>query len=139
MSNIAARHSQSAGTISEGKYYIVFNVKYRVPLISETIRRDLDKIIRDKCQEFETDLSLLDIHQDRIEIMVSLPPIHSPHFFVQQLKRSTGKLREKYGEIRRRVPSMWNRDYFCSLVGTVDFEALKEFNSSQKRGASNSN
>jgi len=101
----------------------------------EHLCNDLEKIIREVSEEFGVDISMLHIQQDHVEIMVKFPPVYSAHHFIAQVKRRSAPLRNKCPSIKRRVPSQWNRHYFCNLDRMVDNTGLEQFRSNHLGGS----
>jgi putative transposase len=45
---------------------------------------------------------------------------------------SSRKLRNKYPELRSRIPSLWTRSYFCCTIGCVSEETIQKYIENQK-------
>ena len=130
-----ARHKASPGSASHGEYFLSWTPQYGLPLLFDHVRQDLERIIREVAAEFESDISILHIQADRVEIMVGLSPVYSPHHFVTRIKRQSATLRNKYDSLKRKAPSLWNRHYYCNLVGSIDYKQLEQFRLNQHRKA----
>jgi len=81
----------------------------------------------------DRELSLLHFKPNQVNLMINLPPVYTQHLFTTHLKWRSGPLRTKYPWVKSRVASLWNRYYFCSLVGAVDYDQLEQFRLAQQR------
>ena len=62
--------------------------------------------------------------------MVSAPPNLSPSQLAQHMKgKSSFRIQQEFPELKKRYwgQHIWARGYFCSSVGVVDEEAVKQY------------
>jgi putative transposase len=56
------------------------------------------------------------------------------HFIVQQLKGFSSRiLRKEFKELRTRLPTLWNRSYYCESIGHISEAVIKKYIEDQKK------
>jgi len=120
-------------TKSDLKYHIVWCTKYRRKVLSEDIQKSLKDFILDKSKEMGYNIEAMETMEDHIHIFVSASVKDSVHRIVSQLKGYTAfKLREKFSELKSRLPCLWTRSYYVGTVGHVCEETVKKYIQNQK-------
>ena len=72
---------------------------------------------------------------DHVHMLLSAPPDFAPAKLVQFIKgRSSRKLQEEFPELRKRYwgQHRWARGYFCTTVGAVDENTIKQYIENQR-------
>ena len=114
------------------RYVAAWCTKYKRPVLSGSIKEELEELIHGVCSEMDVTVVSLKVDADAVEMTVETDPTCSIHKIVKQLKRVTSHdLREKYPELRSRIPTLWTNQYYATTAGVEDRERLKEFVSSQ--------
>lgn len=120
-------------TISELKYHIVWCTKYRRKVLSEDMQEYLKKLLKEKAIEQGYVIHSLEIMSDHVHIFIEGGVKDSVHRIVSQLKGYTSsKLRDKYKELKKKLPCMWTRSYYTGTVGHVSEETVKKYIENQK-------
>ena len=97
------------------------------------IERDLRQIFYDIAKEKDVEIKALEIMPDHVHMFISFDPRQSLHSLIRYFKGTSSRiLRNKYPELRSRIPSLWTRSYFCCTVGYVSEEAIQKYIESQK-------
>lgn len=66
-------------------------------------------------------------------MFISFDPRQPLHELIRYFKGTSSRiLRNKYPELRSRIPSLWTRSYFCCTVGYVSQEAIQKYIKNQK-------
>ncbi len=113
-----ARWQASDGTVYDVGYLLVWCTKYRRPLLEGKIESRLRELLFERAQELGISIEGMEIMPDHVNLSVSSPPVHAPHFIIQQLKGHTSRiLRREFGTVRSRVPTLWTRSYWCASFG----------------------
>lgn len=119
--------------LGELKYHIVWCTKYRRKVLTEKIQEYLKLLVKEQCDKNRYILEAVETMEDHIHIFVSASQKDSVHRIVSQIKGFTAfKLREKYPELKSRLPCMWTRSYYAGTVGHVSEETVKKYINNQK-------
>ena len=118
-------------------YHIVWCVKYRRPILTEKVQKDLKQILYDVAEEKGFSIQKCEIGNcDHIHLFVSAPPKVSPSYIIKMLKGISGrKLFMLYPEISKNLwnNELWSHSYYLETVGSVSEEAIKKYIEQQKK------
>lgn len=118
---------------SELKYHIVWCTKYRRKVLSEEMQTELKKLIKEVCTKNEIILEAIEVMEDHVHVFVSANVRTSVHRIVSQIKGNTSfNLRDKFPELKSRLPSLWTRSYYAGTVGHVSEETVRQYIGNQK-------
>jgi putative transposase len=112
------------------KYHLVWITKYRKPAITGQIASRTRELIRQVCQENDTEILTGHVSKDHIHLLVSAPPHLSVSKLVQYIKGySSRKLQKEYKEINKQFwgQHLWARGYFAASTGNVTDEVIAEY------------
>ena len=113
-------------------YHIVFCPKRRKPVLVGSVAKDVERLIRLKCEEQGWEVVALEIMPDHVHLFVRAWPTTSVAEVVKQVKGITShELRGKYPHLLK-LPSLWTRSYFTSTAGNVSQEAIRRYIDSQR-------
>lgn len=113
-------------------YHIVFCPKRRKPVLVGSVAKDVERLIRLKCEEQGWEVVTLEIMPDHVHLFVRAWPTTSAAEVVKQVKGITShELRGKYPHLLK-LPSLWTRSYFASTAGNVSQEAIRRYIDSQR-------
>lgn len=114
-------------------YHIVWCPKYRKPLLTPEIQEDLKEIIRDVCEEKKATIIGMEVMEDHVHCILSVDPRYGIHKVVKAIKgRSSNFLRNKYSDLRKKVPTLWTNSYYICTVGEISLETVKKYVEEQK-------
>tara|TARA_B100000700_G_C15005553_1_gene838351 strand:+ start:120 stop:527 length:408 start_codon:yes stop_codon:yes gene_type:complete len=115
------------------KYHIVWCTKYRRDIIKNNIENDLKNIIHNLANDLNVEIIEIETMPDHIHLLVDVDPQFGVHKFIKRVKgRSSRILRDKYEEIRKRIPTLWTNSYFVSSVGGTTLDVIKKYIDEQK-------
>lgn len=98
------------------------------------IEKDLRKLLKSKARELDAKIENMEIMPDHVHLFIKTEPTAAPHWIVQQLKGHTShQLRNKYPELKSRLPSLWTRSYYCESVGHISEDTIKKYIEEQKK------
>ena len=125
-----SRYKKLSHVIYKCDYHIVWVPKYRLRIMKGQIKDLLDQDIRMLCDWQRCEISELNIQEDHIHLVVSVPPKVSISKLMGVLKgklaikifKSYPKLREK----RYWGNHFWARGYFVSTVG-LDEDMIRKY------------
>ena len=121
------------------KYHIVFTPKYRLKIIYNKYRKDLQEYIKRLCKYKEVEILEGHMIPDHVHLLVAIPPKISVSSFMGYLKGKSalmmfeGHVNLKYKFVNRHF---WAEGYYVSTVGlnetTINTFRNKENNISRK-------
>lgn len=115
------------------KYHIVWCTKYRRKVLDEDMQNFLKQEIENVCVNNGYVLHTIETMSDHVHIFIEASQKDSVHRIVSQIKGKTSfKLREKFPELKSKLPSMWTRSYYAGTVGHVSEEVVKKYIENQK-------
>lgn len=113
-------------------YHIVFCPKRRKPVLVGDVAKDVERLIRFKCEEQGWEVVALEVMPYHVHLFVRTWPTTSAAEVVKQVKGITSReLRRKYPHLLK-LPSLWTRSYFASTAGNVSQEAIRRYIDSQR-------
>lgn len=120
-------------TKSELKYHLVWCTKYRRKVLTEEIQENLKILIGEVCEKNGFEIEALETMEDHVHVFIKASGKDSVHRIISQIKGYTAfKLREKYAELKSRLPCLWTRSYHAGTVGHVSEETVKKYIENQK-------
>ncbi len=127
------RWTASESTVYNIGYHLIWCPKYRRKVLTGKVEQRLKTLLKQKANELGLTLEKFEVMPDHVHLFVKARPVHSPHFIVQQLKGFTSKvLRDEFGFLRSRLPSLWTRSYYCESVGHISEDTVKRYIEDQK-------
>ena len=123
-------YRKGAHTVSNIQYHFVWVTKYRYEILTGDVKTRVRELIRQICQAEDVNILKGHVSNDHIHILVSSPPKHSPSYLMQKIKgRSSRKIQQEYPHLRKRYwgKHMWARGFFCTTVGQMTDEMVKEY------------
>ena len=113
-------------------YHLIWCTKYRRKLLDGAVEARLKEILDQKAMEMGLHIETMEVMPDHVHLFVKASPVDSPHFIVQQLKGRTSHDLMPEFSLRRRVPSLWTRSYYCESVGHISAETICRYIEDQK-------
>jgi putative transposase len=115
------------------KYHVVFCPKYRRKVLVDEVAERLKDILRQVCEERESEILELEVMPDHIHLLVECDPQFGIHRLVKLCKgRSSYLLRKEFPQLKKRLPSLWTNAYFLSTVGGAPLAIIKQYIENQK-------
>ncbi len=97
------------------------------------VGRDCEQLIREKCEQSGWEILNLAVMPDHVHLFVRVFPTNSAADVVGAVKGYTShELREKYPDLKRRLPSLWTRSYFASSAGNISATTIEHYIAAQK-------
>ena len=115
-------------TVYNIEYHFVWVTKYRYKVLTGDIAQRVRELIRQTCEAFEIRILKGVVSADHVHILVSAPATMAPSEIMRRIKgRSAAKLFEEYPRLKKRYwgQHFWARGYFCSTVGQITDEMIK--------------
>jgi putative transposase len=127
------KYIHKEGIVYLNQYHIIFCPKYRRKVLVGDIEKDLRQIFYDIAKEKNVEIKALEIMPDHVHMFISFDPRQHLHELIRYFKGISSRiLRNKYPELRSRIPSLWTRSYFCCTIGCVSEETIQKYIENQK-------
>jgi len=134
MVNKRWKHSKTC--VHNVAYHLIWCPKYRRKVLIGNIPKDLRELLKLKAKELDIEIDDMKVMPDYVHLFVKANPTAAPHWIVQQLKAYTShQLREKYPELKSRIPTLWTRSYYCESIGhisDISEDRIKKYIKEQK-------
>jgi putative transposase len=131
---MAVEYKKGNHTVYNIEYHFVWITKYRYKILEGKIAERLREILRQGCQTHKITIVRGAVSKDHVHMLLSCPPTIAPSKIMQLLKgRSSKMLQEEFESLRKRYwgNHLWATGYYCSTVGAVDEELVKQYIESQ--------
>lgn len=123
-----SRWKTSKTAVFNLSYHLIWCPKYRRKVPVGDVKERLIELIYQKAKELELEIVEANIQPDHLHLFVRSKPIHSPQFFVGQLKAYTSRiLRQEFSSLKSRLPTLWTRSYYVNTVGQLNEYTIKKY------------
>lgn len=127
------RYRRNAGSVYSLKYHVVWCPKYRRPVLVGQVADDLKALLHEKAEVLGAEIHSLEVMPDHVHLFVVSDPTLPVQFLVNQFKGYTSRiLRDRYPDLRSRLPALWSRSYYAGTVGHVSEETVRRYIEAQK-------
>jgi putative transposase len=116
------------------KYHVVWCPKYRRPVLAKPVDSRLKRILVGVARDFRAEIIEMEVMPDHVHLLLEVDPQFGIHRLVRHMKgRSSRLLRQEFGWLTTRLPTLWTNSYFVSTVGGAPWSAVKQYIENQKR------
>ena len=118
-----------AHAVWQCKYHIIWCPKYRYKIMKGTLQKSVDEILRQLCEWKKLELLEMNVQEDHVHLIVSIPPKFSVSEVVGFLKGKCAiKIFDKHLELKKRYwgRHFWAKGYCVSTVG-LDEERVRQY------------
>jgi putative transposase len=127
------RWTSSSTTVYNIGYHLIWCPKYRRKVLVGRVEARLKTLLKEKAKELGLSIQELEVMPDHVHLFIKARPVDSPHYIVQQLKGYTSHiLREEFDALKRRLPTLWTRSYYCETVGHISEDTIRRYIEDQK-------
>ena len=127
------RYRRNAGSGFSLKYHFVWCPKYRRKVLVGEIADELHSLLYQKALDLDVTIEALEIMPDHVHLFIQSDPTEAPQRLANQFKGYTSRLlRQKFPQLRSRLPSLWSRSYYVGTIGHVSEETVKKYIEVQK-------
>ena len=114
-------------------YHFVWCPKYRRPVITPSVAKRLDDLIRNKVKEMGGEVAEIAISADHVHLIASFPPHWAPIQIMHRVKGHASRiLRQEFPALRTRLPCLWTRSYYVGTAGNVSAQTIQRYIEAQK-------
>lgn len=116
-----SKYKKLSHVVYKCDYHIVWVPKYRYRILKGEVKDHMEKDIRMLCEWKKAEVIELNIQEDHIHLVVSIPPKVSVSEMMGILKgKSAIKVFKSYPELKKKPywgNHFWSRGYFVSTIG----------------------
>jgi putative transposase len=128
-----SRWKTSKTSVYNIAYHLIWCPKYRRKVLVGNVEIRLKELLLEKAKTLDCEIEKMEVMPDHVHLFIKCTPNHAPQFVVGQLKGYTSKLlRDEFPSLKRRLPSLWTRSYYCESVGHISEETIKKYIHDQK-------
>ncbi len=117
-------------TVFDLKYHLVWNTKYRKPILEGRLGMRVRALIREICTTYHIQIIRGHISKDHIHIFISMPPQISVSKIAQYLKGKTSrKILQENPSLNKKFwgQHLWARGYFAASSGAITDETVMKY------------
>lgn len=130
---VSKRWTHSNKSVYNVAYHLIWCPKYRRKVLVGDIANELENVFHTKAAEIDVVIESLEIMPDHVHLFVKASPTAAPHWIVQQLKGYSARtMRDRFPELKSKIPSLWTRSYYCESVGHISEDTIKKYIAEQK-------
>lgn len=127
------RWKSSKHAVFNCSYHFIWCPKYRRNVLVGDIEVRLKELLYEKAAEHGWIIETMEIMPDHVHIFIKATTVDAPVYIISQLKGFTSRtLRKEYVELRKRIPTLWTRSYYCESVGHISEKTIKKYIEKQK-------
>jgi len=127
------RYRCHAGSVYSLKYHMVWCPKYRRKVLVGEIAEELRSLLHQKAQELDGTIEALEIMPDHVHLFIQSDPTEASQRLANPFKGFPSRmLRQKFPQLRSRIPGMWSRSYCVGSIGQISEETVKRYIEMQK-------
>jgi len=128
-----ARWRRSKTCVFNVAYHLIWCPKYRRKVLTDGVDIRLKELFLEKAQQIGAEIASMEIMPDHVHLFVRANPVLAPHYIVQQLKGYSSRvIRSEFDSVRKRIPTLWTRSYYCESIGHISEDVIKKYISEQK-------
>ena len=114
-------------------YHIIWCPKYRRKVLVDGVDARLKEILVQIAEESGCIIETMEVMPDHIHIFLKGTPTIPIHLIVKNLKGKNSRiLRTEFPHLKRRLPCLWTRGYYCETIGCINEETIKRYIENQK-------
>lgn len=127
------RYRTSAGAVFSLKYHLVWCPKYRRKVLVPPVDGRLKELCEDVAFDHGMTIHAIEIMPDHVHLFVEADPTLCVAEIVNRFKgRSSNVLRQEFGSLRSRLPTLWSRSYYAGSVGQVSEAVVRRYIEAQR-------
>ncbi|MDY0300302.1 MAG: IS200/IS605 family transposase [Trichlorobacter sp.] len=113
-------------------YHLIWCTKYRRKLLVGDVEARLKVLLIGKADDIDVSIETMEVMPDHVHLFVKTSPVNSPHYIVQQFKGYTSRILHGEFPLKKKVPSLWTRSYYCESIGHISQETVTRYIEDQK-------
>lgn len=125
-----SKYKKLSHVVYKCDYHIVWVPKYRFRILKDGVKDLVDKDIRSLCEWKGCEVEELNVQEDHVHLMVSIPPKVSVSVLMGTIKGKLAiKLFKSYPGLKKKPywgNHFWARGYFVSTIG-LDEDVIRRY------------
>ena len=114
-------------------YHIIWCPKYRRKVLVGEIETRLKELLPELAEESGCTIDTMEVMPDHIHIFLKGNPTIPIHLIGKNQKgKSSSILRQEFPYLKKRLPCLWTRSYYCETIGCINEETIKKYIENQK-------
>jgi len=114
-------------------YHIIWCPKYRRKVLVDGVDTRLKEVLTHIAEESGCTIETMEVMPDHIHIFLKGTPTIPIHLIVKNLKgKSSRILRDEFPHLKRKLPCLWTRSYYCETIRCINEETIKNYIENQK-------
>lgn len=114
-------------------YHLIWCPKYRKKILVNGIDDRLKFLLSQKSRQIGISIAKMEVMPDHVHLFVKSTPALPVDFIVNQLKGYTSAvLRREYPGLRKQLPNLWSRSYYCETIGHISEDTIIRYIEEQK-------
>lgn len=114
-------------------YHLIWCPKYRRRVLINGVDVRLKELLKEKADEMNLSIEQMEVMPDHVHLFVKSEPTDNPQWIVKNLKGYSSRfLREEFPHLKKRMPCLWTRSYYCESVGHISEKTIKKYIEDQK-------
>jgi putative transposase len=114
-------------------YHLIWCPKYRRKVLVNGIDERLKVLLNEKAEKMKVVIENMEVMPDHVHLFVKCRPTDNPQQLVGQFKGYASRyLREEFPILKRKLPCLWTRSFFCESVGHISEATIKKYIEEQK-------
>lgn len=127
------RYRHLRGSVSTLTFHFVWCPKFRRKVLVGRVEKALRALIEAKAAELHCEIVALEVMPDHVHLFLKAPPTLAPQHIANQMKGYTShELREKFPDLKSRLPSLWSRSYYVGSAGAMSAATIQRYIETQK-------
>jgi len=115
-------------------YHLVWCPKFRRPVLAGAVGVRLAELIPGYVRALGGETLDLVVMPEHVHLLASFPPTLAIAQVMHKLKgASSHQLRDEFGYLNSRLPSLWTRAYYVGTAGQVSAETIQRYIEAQRR------
>ncbi|HTS59687.1 MAG TPA: IS200/IS605 family transposase [Terriglobales bacterium] len=126
-------YKSNHNVVYSNKYHCVWTPNYRRAVLVGPMAKRCEPVLRKVAAQFRAEILALEIMPDHVHCLVEVNPQFGIPWLVKHLKGvSSHTLRQEFGTLRSRLPTLWTNRSFVSTVGGAPLAVIKQYVEKQK-------
>ena len=133
ISNSLKQYKTSEHLVYSCQYHVIFCPKYRRKVLNPPYDTALKEMFCNVAAKYNFSILDMEVMPDHVHMLIDCNPRFGIIECVKKLKATTAHdMREKFPELKKRLPTLWTRASFISSVGAVSLDVVKQYIEGQK-------
>ncbi len=123
-----SEYQKLAHAVWQCKYHIIWCPKYRFKIFAGTLQKSVEEILRQLCEWKKLEILEINVQEDHVHMILSIPPKFSVSEVVGFLKGKCAiKIFDKHLSLKKRYwgRHFWAKGYCVSTVGLDEVKVRK--------------